>query len=323
MDIFPVFFRMDDAQVAVFGGGEEARRKTRLLARTPAEILVFAETPDPAFRAEFEGRVRWLAPGDAGRHLPACRFAIIAEPDEAAAMAAFAAARQAGLPVNRVDHRAFCDFTVPSILDRGRLTVGVATGGAAPVLARDVRGTLETLLPPALGDLVELSAGLRAAVRIAFADATGRRRFWEAFFQGEVAGRWLAGDRAGAEAALEALFAGAGKDGAVKAGAGKAVATPRQVQILTPPDGPADRISLRAFRALQLAEWVAHGEGTDPALLDLVRRDAERAGPDLSDGVLAAAARQGARCVVIAPAQAHPGVSAALDAAGAATEWID
>ena len=43
---FPAFFNMDDASVVVFGGGEEARRKVRLLAATPAHITVIVSQID-------------------------------------------------------------------------------------------------------------------------------------------------------------------------------------------------------------------------------------------------------------------------------------
>ncbi len=324
MDVFPVFFRMDDARVAVFGGGEEARRKVRLLARTPAEILVFSTAPAPDLTAEFAGRVRWLAPGEAARHLPGCRFAIIAEPCETAALAAFAAARAARVPVNRVDHKGWCDFTVPSILDRGRVVAAIATGGAAPVFARKLRAALEVQMPPGLAGLAELASGLRAAVRIAFSEDRDRRRFWEDVFTGPVADHMLAGDREQALSALDAAFAAALRSG-------EAAGQPLPVGMLAPPDGPADLITLRAFGALQGAEWLGHAAGTDAGLLDLARRDADRCELDLANETaseaarssLVAAARAGRRCVVIAPLALQPVIRSALDAAGLELAALD
>ena len=40
MRLFPAFFYTDDAHVTVFGGGEEARRKVRLLAKTTLKSLL-------------------------------------------------------------------------------------------------------------------------------------------------------------------------------------------------------------------------------------------------------------------------------------------
>jgi uroporphyrin-III C-methyltransferase/precorrin-2 dehydrogenase/sirohydrochlorin ferrochelatase len=75
---FPAFFNMDDASVVVFGGGEEARRKVRLLAATPAHITVIVNQIDPGFAEEFAGRIT-IAPLDhAGPALDVARFAIVA-----------------------------------------------------------------------------------------------------------------------------------------------------------------------------------------------------------------------------------------------------
>lgn len=309
MDVFPVFFRMDGAVVAVFGGGDDAARKVRLLAKTPADIVVFASVLSDAFRAEFSGRVRHVPFEHAADHLPNCRFAIIAELDHALALKAFSLARQAGVPVNRVDHRAWCDFTIPSILDRGRIVAAVASGGAAPVLARDLRGQLETAIPPGIGTLADLAAGLRTAVRIAIDCQTERRRFWEGFFHGPIAEKLLAGDKDGALAAVEAAFV-----------ARPASSEHGPVSLVSPPDGPADMITLRAFRAMQTAEWVAHGADVDPGLLDLVRRDAVRTASPADGDALIKAAKAGNRCVVLLPAAEQIPVQQALDAAG--ITWI-
>ena len=42
------------------------------------------------------------------------------------------------------------DFHTPALIDRGEVVVGIATGGAAPVLARDVRSRVEAVLPKGL-----------------------------------------------------------------------------------------------------------------------------------------------------------------------------
>jgi uroporphyrin-III C-methyltransferase/precorrin-2 dehydrogenase/sirohydrochlorin ferrochelatase len=43
MKYFPLFADLDDADVVVAGGGEQAAQKVRLLLKTPARITVIAE----------------------------------------------------------------------------------------------------------------------------------------------------------------------------------------------------------------------------------------------------------------------------------------
>ncbi|MEL6861986.1 MAG: NAD(P)-dependent oxidoreductase, partial [Pseudomonadota bacterium] len=79
MRLFPAFFYTDDAHVTVFGGGEEARRKVRLLAKTTINITVVIDTEiEPGFAEEFAGRIT-IAPRDmAGQALDRSKFAIVA-----------------------------------------------------------------------------------------------------------------------------------------------------------------------------------------------------------------------------------------------------
>jgi uroporphyrin-III C-methyltransferase / precorrin-2 dehydrogenase / sirohydrochlorin ferrochelatase len=44
--VFPAFFRVAQKRVAVFGNGDEAFAKVRLLLNTEASIVVFADAPE-------------------------------------------------------------------------------------------------------------------------------------------------------------------------------------------------------------------------------------------------------------------------------------
>ena len=50
--------------------------------------------------------------------------------------------------VNVADNPPLCDFILPSILDRSPIVVAVSSGGESPILARQLRARLETLIPP-------------------------------------------------------------------------------------------------------------------------------------------------------------------------------
>ena len=48
---FPAFFRVDGRKVAIFGGGDEAFAKARLMAKTSAVIAAYAENAEDDYRA--------------------------------------------------------------------------------------------------------------------------------------------------------------------------------------------------------------------------------------------------------------------------------
>jgi len=261
--LFPTFFNMDDADIAVFGGGEEARRKVRLLAKTPARITVLVgDEIDPGFAEEFAGRIT-IAPFDQyGPVLDVAKFAIIACRMDSRIEEAVTLARQFGVPINVVDHPELCDFIVPSILDRGEIVAGVATGGSAPVLAKSVRAKLETLMPQRIGELARFARELRPAVYEAFDDFDARRQFWESALNGTMAERFLEGDEDGALAVAKEMLAGGKPDGIVHiVGAGP---------------GDPELLTLKALRLLQQADIVYYDRLVSADILDLIRRDADR-----------------------------------------------
>ncbi|MEL7232237.1 MAG: bifunctional precorrin-2 dehydrogenase/sirohydrochlorin ferrochelatase, partial [Pseudomonadota bacterium] len=208
MRLFPAFFYTDEAHVTVFGGGEEARRKVRLLAKTSAIITVIIDSEiDPGFAEEFAGRIT-IAPRDmAGQALDRSKFAIIACRTEANTQQSITWAREYGIPINVVDHPSDCDFIVPSMLERGEIVAAVGTGGSAPVLAKRVRTQLETLMPQTMRQLSQMALEFRPAVYEALDSGVARRQFWEAALNGEPADLALKGDFEGAQAAFSGLLA--------------------------------------------------------------------------------------------------------------------
>lgn len=263
MDLFPVFFRANDLTAIVYGGGEDARRKVRLLSKTPAEVVVIADDVDSAFRAEFDTNVEWAGTEDEESHLSRAGFVIIADDNDARIQQILSKVKALNLPVNVVDRPELCDFTVPSILDRGRVVAAVATGGAAPILARDIRAKLETLLPNRIGDLAVFANSYRDAVKAAFSDGDDRRKFWEGVLRGPIAELVLSGDGPAAHTAMmKALESGESATGIVYlVGAGP---------------GDPELLTLKALRVLQDADIVFYDRLVGEGILDLIRRDATR-----------------------------------------------
>jgi siroheme synthase (precorrin-2 oxidase/ferrochelatase) len=99
--------------------------------------------------------------------LTAIRHALVlvATGTDSVAARVYRDARRAGVLVNAADDPARCDFRLPALLRRGRLTVAVSTGGASPALATVVRDELERLLPDSYAPLLEVVAAVCARVR--------------------------------------------------------------------------------------------------------------------------------------------------------------
>lgn len=267
MRLFPAFFYTDQAHVTVFGGGEEARRKVRLLAKTTAHITVVIDTEiQPGFAEEFAGRIT-IAPRDmASQALDRSKFAIIACRTKENCDQSIIWAREYGVPINVVDRPEECDFTVPSILERGEIVAAVGSGGAAPVLAKRVRTSLEAVMPQNMGPLSELARDFRPRVYQVLDDGMKRRQFWEAALNGLPADLAMIGDLDGALAAMESLLQDIAKD----------TANIGPVHIVGAGPGDPELLTLKAFRLIQNADIVFHDRLVSDEIMDLVRRDATR-----------------------------------------------
>lgn len=303
MNYFPTFFDLRDKPVLLVGGGEPAVRKLRLLRAAGARVRVVApeaaaEIADLAEAGETELVRRGVVAGDlAGRVL-----AVSATGLEAVDTRVAEAAREAGVPVNVVDRPDLSSFIVPAIVDRDPVVIGISSGGAAPVLARRLRGAIEAVLPARLGALARFAGSFRAAVAATVTDPAARRRFWERFFDGPIAEAVLAG-REGA--AREAMLTLVNRRGATRiddsAGQGS-------VAIVGAGPGDPDLLTLRALRLIQEADVVVHDKLVGEAILALVRRDARRVyvgkapgrhshSQDAINDILVAEARAGHRVV--------------------------
>lgn len=185
---YPICLSLERKPCLVVGGGEVALRKALSLLAAGADVTVVS----PRFCEELRNlsgirRIeRPFRESDAAGAL----LVYAATDDPAVNTAVAAAAREHGALVNVVDTPAECDFIVPSSLTRGRLTISVATAGAAPALAQRLRRELEELFPQDYAAFVEVLGDLRARVsrevpdpkrRKAILHRLASREAWELF----------------------------------------------------------------------------------------------------------------------------------------------
>lgn len=259
---FPVFLRLQGRRVLVVGGGEVAARKLRLLRKADARLEVVAsELNEELAGLAAEGALSHRAAQFEPAQIDGCALVIAATDDRVLNRAVAAAADARGVPVNVVDDPAPSSFVTPSIVDRNPLLIAISTSGAAPVLGRRLRERLETLLPAGYGRLAEFMGRARAGVQQAL-ERAARRGLWERFLDSPGAEALLHGDEQTAESELQRLVDDA---------------TPRgEVYLVGAGPGDPDLLTFRALRLMQQCDVVLYDALLPQAILDLVRRDAER-----------------------------------------------
>lgn len=269
MDSLPLNFRLQGRRCLLVGGGDIAARKAELLLRAGARIRLVAPQILPALAERVQAQHGELRQrGWQHDDLDGCELVIAATDDEALNAAVSAAAQARQLPVNVVDAPDLCSVTFPAIVDRSPLLVSVSSNGAAPVLARQLRARLESLIPASTGRLAALMGQLRPEIKRLLPDVRRRRLLWEAILAGPVPDLVQRGQLAQATAAMRAAAtAAAGADGQGEAG---------EVYLVGAGPGDPDLLTFRALRLMQQADVIVYDRLVSAPILDLCRRDADR-----------------------------------------------
>ncbi|MFA0812126.1 siroheme synthase CysG [Microbulbifer epialgicus] len=266
MRYLPLAFDVKDRPCLIVGGGSIATRKARLLNKAGARISVVS--PEIAHELQqlvTDSKGEWFKGVYSAERLQQAELVVAASDDTKVNALVSSDAQAKRLPVNVVDAPELCTFTFPAIVERGDLSIGISSGGAAPVLARRIRAQLEALLSPGVASLVDLAARVRLRVKTELPEAR-RKNFWEWVFAGPVASRMESGQLADAERELlNALHDWQGRPSPVG-----------EVYLVGGGPGDPDLLTFRALRLMQQADVVLYDRLVSPEVLELVRRDAER-----------------------------------------------
>jgi uroporphyrin-III C-methyltransferase/precorrin-2 dehydrogenase/sirohydrochlorin ferrochelatase len=298
MKTFPMFLQMQGRRVVIAGGGEQAVQKCRLILKTQASITVLAPALEPELaNLHATGRIAWQRGVIKPDNFADCALTFIASGCPGLDASLHALAKIAGATVNVVDQPTLCDAITPSIVDRSPVVVAIGTEGTAPVLARQIKTKLETMLEPRLGELASIAGRMRnrAAMRLGPRD---RRDLWRWVFNGPVRKAHASGsERKAAQQIKQAIDTGNFKED-----------SGGSVSLVGAGPGAKDLITLRGVQRLQEADVIYYDRLVEPEILELARRDAERIYVGKAPGchhwpqekisnVIVSAARQGKRVV--------------------------
>ena len=266
MDFLPIFLDLKQQSCLVVGGGDIAARKAGLLLKAQAVVTIVApKLSSSTQKLVTSQQVHWLEARFDPSQLGQERLVIAATDDETVNAAVYEAAKARNILVNVADSPDHCDFILASILDRSPIVVAVSSGGDSPVLARNLRARLETLIPPSYSKLGDLVGRYRDKVKQKFENVSQRRRFWESVLEGPVADHMMAGREELAEKTLlEKLQDPDNKD----LGRG-------EVYLVGAGPGDPDLLTFKALRLMQQADVVFYDRLVSKEILALVRKEAE------------------------------------------------
>ena len=266
MEYLPIFIHIKNRPCLVVGGGSIAARKVALLRKAQASVMVVAPALcDELQRLKDDDLIRHHARAFVENDLSDCVVVVAATNQRQVNKLVSTLAQARRLPVNVVDNPDLCSFIMPSIIDRSPVVIAVSTGGSSPVLARLIRTKLEGSIPAAYGRLAALVEGFRTKVKAAFPNVESRRGFWESILEGTVAELVFTGHEDEARQILDKAIVEKSENPKL----------PGEVFLVGAGPGDPDLLTFRALRLMQQADVVVYDRLVSPAIMEMVRRDAE------------------------------------------------
>jgi siroheme synthase-like protein len=167
MALYPIFIETAGRRVIVIGGGHVGAEKVRGLLAGEADITVVSPELIPELQEHKDaGRIRHVERAYEEADLDGgYEFIMVATDDGAINADVAAAGKRRGIWVNAADDPKHCDFILPSVVRKGKITLAASTSGTSPALARRLREELDAYLTEDMPALADLLAEVRQAMR--------------------------------------------------------------------------------------------------------------------------------------------------------------
>ena len=266
MNHFPVFLDLKNRHCLVVGGGSVATRKVNNLLNANANIVVISPHCSDDLRHLAESKKIQILQRNYESSDIMRAFLVVAATDDPKVNAAIAKdCDVANIMVNVADNPELCSFIFPSVLDRSPVTIAISTGGASPVLARQLRMKLETMIPPACGRLAAITEEYREKVKAHFPKQEQRKKFWENALKGAFSELVYAGQDDSARALLDDALDKQQDENPVG-----------EVYLVGAGPGDPDLLTLKAIRLMQQADVMVYDRLVSKPILDMANKNAER-----------------------------------------------
>lgn len=162
MRFYPAFLDIRGKWCIVVGGGEVAQRKVEPLLSAGAAVTVISPKLTKRLnQLKREGGIHHTRRGYREGDLQGAFLVISSSDSKEVNEAVYKEATGLGILINAVDDPAHCNFIVPSIVERGALTIAISTSGKSPLLAKTLRQAFENAIGREYGAFIEILGAVR------------------------------------------------------------------------------------------------------------------------------------------------------------------
>ncbi|MDP1854035.1 MAG: bifunctional precorrin-2 dehydrogenase/sirohydrochlorin ferrochelatase [Candidatus Omnitrophota bacterium] len=177
---YPINLNLEGKKCVVVGAGSVAERKVRRLLECGARVEVVA--PVATRRLEKlarAGKITLKKKHISLRDIDNSFLVISATGDRRINNLVSRYCQENRILVNVADSPYECNFTLPSIIKRGDLLIGISTSGASPALAKKIRKDLEKIFGKEYAAFLSLMKRLRPKVIAKIENLNTRKKFFE------------------------------------------------------------------------------------------------------------------------------------------------
>ncbi|PIQ89505.1 MAG: siroheme synthase [Candidatus Omnitrophica bacterium CG11_big_fil_rev_8_21_14_0_20_42_13] len=177
---YPVNLNLKAKKCVVVGGGDVALRKVRRLISCGAKVEVISPKFAPHFKkAAVHGRAVLKK-----KHVNICdindAFLVIAATGDRRINNLISSyCMEKGTLVNVVDCPDDCNFILPSIVEKGDLTISISTSGVSPALSKKIRVELEKKFGSEYAEFLRLMKKIRPRVISLVNKPAARKAFFK------------------------------------------------------------------------------------------------------------------------------------------------
>ena len=207
MRYYPVQLDIRGRNCLVVGGGAVGTRKVETLLACGAQVTVVSPVATEPLRGlAAEGAISLTLRDYASEDLAEMFLVIGATDDEALNRRISADAERRQILCNIADRPDVCNFILPSILQRGDLTITVSTSGKSPAFAKKLRRTLAAQYGEEYAAFLDLMGAIRQRLLAQAHAPEAHKPLFEALIDSDLPALIRANQRDAINALLEKVL---------------------------------------------------------------------------------------------------------------------
>ena len=171
----------------MIGGGEVAERKVKSLLQRGARVIIISpDVTDELSNLVAGQKITHIKDSFQEKYLEEARLVIGATNDSKVNTEIYHAAQKKNILVNIVDSPAFCDFIVPSVVERGDLMIAISTSGKSPALAKKIRKEMEERYGKEYAEFLSIMGEVREKLLLTVKDQKKREKIFDNLVNSDI-----------------------------------------------------------------------------------------------------------------------------------------